>query len=93
MSKLLHFDDGSRMEWIDRETLRYVDGNLAVAIWTDFEPGIFSSGRVVRESEIKRWSTSPEDSGSALDEATRARVIEKVQQYYRHHGRKCRIVP
>ena len=81
------------MEWIDRETLRYVDGNLAVAIWTDFEPGIFSSGRVVRESEIKRWSTSPEDGGSALDEATRARVIEKVQQYYRHHGRKCRIVP
>ena len=93
MSKKLTFPDGSTMEWIDRETLRYVEGNLSVAIWTDFEPGLFSRGRVVRASAIKRWSTPPGTEMSPIDDATRERVIQKIRLYYDHRGRKCRIEP
>jgi len=91
MSKIV-FDDGSVIEWIDKETLRYSEGGYALNIWVDFEPGFFSSGRIVQAALIKDWSATPPGVASTISAAKRQDILDKVKKYYDANKRKCRIV-
>lgn len=86
------FDDGSVIEWIDKETLRYSEGAFVLNIWVDFEPGFFSTGRIVRAALIKDWSATPSGCASTISEAKRLNILDKVRRYYHLNKRKCRIV-
>lgn len=80
------FDDGSSIEWEDRESLQYreVDGHIAL-IWVDFEPGFFSRGRVLMIESLDKWHTVPEGRSLDLSNEKREEIIAKVRKYY---GRK-----
>ena len=76
------FSDGTTLEWIDRETIRYTEGQSYVDIWVDFAPGFFSKGRVLRKSSLEQWTETPDSTSSQFDSKKLAEIIDKVQQYY-----------
>jgi hypothetical protein len=82
-TKSYAFDDGSSIEWVDRETLEYFEGEYSALVWVDYAPGFFSSGRIIRTSSIQNWKKKPPDAPERIDDESRARIIEKVVQYYR----------
>jgi hypothetical protein len=91
MKKKITFDDGSSVEWVDKETLQYREGNYSALIWVDFEPGIFSSGKVIKASSINKWGSKPEDASGHIDERKKNEIIEKIMMYYKAFGKKCRV--
>ena len=91
MSKSYLLDDGSVIEWVDKETLRYTESGSSVLIWVDFEDGFFSSGSIIKSSSIVRWDRRPEGCPDAIGMDKRKEILAKVQQYYQSQNRKCRI--
>ncbi len=81
--KKMLFDDGSSIEWKDRESLKYNqhDGYAAL-IWIDFEPGFFSRGRVLMTQSLDRWRTGPDGQPLEITYEKREEIIEKVRRYY-----------
>ena len=86
------FEDGSAIEWVDRETLRYSEGEFSLLIWVDFGPGFFSRSRVLDVSRLKTWTTKPATTSPSLTDADRERVLRKVADYYRAHRTKLTLV-
>ncbi len=86
---LIEFDDGSILKWEDRETLRYIEGESSALIWVDFEPGFFSRGRILRSSSIDKWEEDSKGVVTAISEAKKADIINKVKLYYEQNKRKC----
>lgn len=86
------FDDGSSVEWVDKETVRYSEGEFSVLIWVDFEPGFWSSGRVIRSSSIKNWSATPTGCSATIDAEKKREIIDKIQRYYGSLKKKCRVL-
>ena len=84
-------DDGSSVEWVDKETLKYVEGDFSLLIWVDFEPGFFSNGKVIKASSMKTWNTTPKDGNKIIDDKKRQEIIEKIQQYYKKYWKKSRV--
>ena len=69
MSKIKSFDDGSLIEWVDKETLKYSEGEFSVLIWVDFEPGFFSGGRIIKSSSILTWDKKPSERSEMIDDS------------------------
>jgi hypothetical protein len=90
MSKPHLHDDGSVIEWVDKETLRYTENGFSVSIWVDFEPGFFNSRRIIKSSSIVRWDIRPEGCSDAIGMDKRNEILAKVQQYYQSQNRKFR---
>lgn len=86
-----NFEDGSFIEWVDRETLNYCEGNFSVLVWIDFEPGLFSNGRIIKSSSITTWDKKPNGQSELIDEYKKKEVILKIQQYYKSFKKKCRV--
>jgi hypothetical protein len=91
MSKLHAFDDGSSIEWINRETLKYGENGFSVSIWVDFEAGLFKSGRIIRASSLKSWTTWPDGSSETISTEKRNEILAKVRNYYQSRKVKSRV--
>jgi len=91
MSTRKFFNDGSSIEWIDRETLQYLEGEFSVLVWVDFEPGFFSNGKIIKASSIIKWDTKPDECTELIDEIKKKEIIDKIQQYYKSFKKKCRV--
>ena len=91
MSKKFLLDDGSVLEWINRECLRYTENGFSVLIWVDYEAGFFNSGRILKLSSLAAWNSKPEGSVSTIEAKKKQEIIAKVQQYYQSDNIKCRI--
>ena len=85
------FTDGSSVSWVDKETLRYSDALHSALIWVDFEPGLFSKGRIIKASSINTWESCPEDESPDISDDARTRILGKATEYYERHNVKCRI--
>jgi hypothetical protein len=85
------FSDGSCVEWIDRETLKYSKESFSVLVWVDFEPGFFSGGRIIRTSSIKEWDTKPEGTTGLIHKVTKQNIINRIQEYYKSINKRCRV--
>ena len=57
----IKFSDGSSIEWVNKETLRYADSSHTALIWVDFEQGFFNNGRIIMASSVKTWESCPQD--------------------------------
>lgn len=89
--KKMLFDDGSSIEWSDRESLKYQerDGHMAL-IWVDFEPGFFSRGRVLMSESLDRWRLVPDGRQLEIQNDKKEEITDKVRTYYgRKHLRIC----
>jgi hypothetical protein len=91
MKNPIQFTDGSSIEWVDKETLRYSDGSHTVMVWVDFEPGFFSKGRIIKASSILKWDSCPSNEPAEISDETRSQIIGKVTDYYKRHKVPCRI--
>ena len=87
MSKKQTFEDGSSVEWVDRETVKYTENGFSTLVWVDFAPGFFSGGRVIISSHIIKWRSWPAGSSELIDENKKREIIEKIKKYF---GKKCR---
>lgn len=91
MSKSYLLGDGSSLEWVDKETLRYTESGFSALIWVDFEPGFFNGGRVAKSSSLTSWESRPEGSSSTIEANKKQEILTKVQQYYRSQNKECRV--
>jgi hypothetical protein len=91
MSNKIKFEDGSSIEWVDRETLRYADEIHSALIWVDFSPGWFSRGRILKAASITRWESCPADRSKEISGEEKKQIFEKVQEYYKRQMVKCTI--
>jgi len=91
MPKKTIFDDGSIVEWIDRETLKYTTGDYSVLVWVDFEPGFFAGGRILKASSINKWDAKPKDAPSLIGKDTKQEIIKKILKYYDGLNKKCTV--
>lgn len=80
------FDDGSSIEWEDRQSLKYDEGNGYMAlIWVDDEPGFFSRGMVLMIQSLDRWREAPTGCSLEISNEKKQEIVNKVRKYY---GRK-----
>lgn len=79
------------IEWVDKETLRYSRNGFSVLVWIDFEPGIFSRGRIIKASSIVKWDARPDNSSDVIDTRERRGIIDEIQKYYNSQNEKCRV--
>lgn len=91
MARKKVFDDGSVVEWVDKETLRYTNGSFSVLVWVDFEPGFFSTGRIIKASSIKKWDTFPNGDIETVNDMQKRDIIERIQKYYESRNRRSRV--
>ena len=91
MSNPYLLDDGSVIEWVEKENLSYTENGFTVSIWVDFEPGFFDSRRIIKSSSIVRWDSRPEGCPDVIGVDKSKEILAKVQQYYQSQNRKFRI--
>ena len=87
-------DSGStnyRIDWIDRETLAFRSSGLTVLVWVDFEPGLFSRGRVIHTDSIRQWVDSESNEVRTVTEIERDAIISAVQLHYANERQSCRL--
>lgn len=59
MKPKIAFEDGSFVEWEDRESVRYTEDGREALIWVDWEPaGWFSSVRIVKADSVDFWGSA-----------------------------------
>lgn len=83
--------NGALIEWIDKETIRYTKNGFSVDIWTDFERGFFSRGRVLKSESIAYWNTAPSEGNVEIDSLDKVELIEAVNEYYASFKVKMRV--
>lgn len=91
MSKHFKFSDGSAIEWVDKESLKYLENCFQIVVWVDFESGFFSQGRVIKASSITHWNISPIGCSDVVDNDKRDEILNKLEHYYRFFNTKIRI--
>jgi hypothetical protein len=80
MHSIKTFSDGSFVEWVNRETIRYSEGDFSLIIVADFDVGFFSNTRVIKSSSIK-----------VSNENKKQEIIDKISQYFKKYHRKIRL--
>lgn len=85
------FEDGSCVEWKDRETLIYTEGDRSASIWVEFEPGWFKSGRIIKSDSVELWDNFSGAKGIKIDQGKKEEIIKKVVLYYEDFGKKAII--
>lgn len=85
------FEDGSSVEWKDRETLLYKEGECAASIWVDFEPGWFKSGRIIKTDSLEYWDDLSGTENVKIDQNKKQEIINKVILYYKDLGKKVTV--
>ena len=86
------FNDGSSIEWVDKETLKYSEKEFSVLIWVDYyKIGFFKYGRVIKASSIEKWNTEAESSIELISANKKNEIIKKIQLYYESLNTKYRI--
>ena len=94
MKKPKAFGDGSRIEWNDRETLRYREGSRSLLVWVDYEIGFFRRGRVIHSASLLRWETSARGvEAENVEPSKAADILKKVQEYYADRRIPSRVIP
>jgi hypothetical protein len=78
--------------WIDRETYAYVVGGEKVLVWVDYEPGLFSRGRVIHSESIDSWVSSNGDAVRLVSEQERATIVEAISAHLQANKSKVRVV-
>jgi hypothetical protein len=76
------FEDGSFIEWADRESLRYTEPGYVALLWVDYEPGFFNRGRVLMMKSLCRWHEAPAGEPLELSSNKQEEIVEKVRKYY-----------
>lgn len=86
------FNDGSSIEWVDKETLKYSEKEFSVLIWVDYyKVGFLTYGRVIKASSIVNWNTTAEGSLEIINASKKHEIIEKIQQYFKSLNAKYRL--
>ena len=71
-SNSLNFSDGSWVEYVDRETIKYREGDYSVLVWVDyFKTRFLCYGRAINIDAIEVWDTYPDDAISEIDSKKR----------------------
>ncbi len=83
------FEDGSYVEWLDREEVIYVEGQRSMEITLYYESGFFGSGRVLPTAENFRWN--PPHDAEDVTEAKRSEIFEKVAAYCKKNRMRLRL--
>lgn len=92
MKPKIAFEDGSFVEWEDRESVRYTEDGREALIWVDWEPaGWFSSVRIVKADSVAFWGTTRESMKIEIDETKKQEIIGKVVKYFERIGKKVRV--
>jgi hypothetical protein len=76
------FDDGGRITWKDKETLRYEESGYVALVWVDYEPGFFRRGRILRQESLERWNVFPKGAEELISSNKKTKIISRVRQYF-----------
>lgn len=77
------FEDGSSLEWVAKDTLRYTEGRSVLFIRVEQAPGFFSNGRVVwGRASLKKWSVNSKGDSGQIREDKRAEITSKLSEYF-----------
>ncbi|MBR7745035.1 hypothetical protein [Undibacterium baiyunense] len=91
MSNLRYVENGSTVEWIDKETLKYSKDGFQVLIWVDFEPGFFKRGRIVRLSSMEKWNEANDPNDLIISAVAKDEILTALDQYFNLRNEKWRI--
>lgn len=81
-ARMVTFDDGSSITWKDRETLLYEEPGYTLRLWVDYEPGLFSKGRILRKDSLRHWQVFPQGAEELISPEKRDQIIARVRQYF-----------
>jgi hypothetical protein len=82
MGKIKNFEDGSVIEWLDKETLRYKKNKCYIDVWVDWkETGWFSSTRIIKVSLLKNWNCTDNTINKIINDVDKKDIIDKINQY------------
>jgi hypothetical protein len=89
-SKKVNFDDGSYVEWLNREAIRYVNGKLELSINFLFDwEGSSSKSRLLNIDEIINWDEPCNMEN--ISEEDRKEILEKIKCYCKKKGISCKF--
>ena len=77
------FEDGSSLEWVAKDTLRYTEGRSVLFIRAEQAHGFFSNARVVwGRASLKKWSVNSKGDSGQIREEKRTEIISKLSEYF-----------
>jgi hypothetical protein len=83
----LKFTDDSCVEFVDRETVKYREGDYSVLVWVDYYKVRFLSyGRVVNIDRVEKWDTFPDGATPNIDSIKRNEIFTKIESYCKSKG-------
>jgi hypothetical protein len=88
---LYMFNDGSNIEWVDRETIKYHEKNHYVNIWIDYAAGFFNRGRILKKNTIDYWRKEDGSTEMKISDNERNLIIKKIIDYFANKGVICTI--
>ena len=91
MHSIKTFSDGSFVEWVNRETIRYCEGDFSLIVVADFDSGFFSNTRVIKASSINLWDKAPKGAEIVINENKKQEIIDKISQYFKKYFKKIRV--
>jgi hypothetical protein len=85
-------EGGWVIKYVDRESIKYTDGAYSIDVWVNFGPKWFGvPKRIIMTKSIDKWEKAPDGENLNIDEKTKALIIERIREYYKHIKVKCDI--
>jgi hypothetical protein len=78
------------VQWVDRETVRLVEGKRSALVWVDVEARFFSRGRVIRLESITKWKDTETSHDEPINAAERNKIVIAVLDYFHRQRIPCR---
>lgn len=91
MTKKFTFQDGSQIEWVDKENYRYSKDEYSTLIWVDIEAGFFNSVRIIKTNSITKWQNTSKDLQRLISNEEKLNIVIKLSKYFDIKNQKYRI--
>jgi len=76
------FPDGSKIEWVDRETIKYTEGENTVNIWMDHVPFAFPGKMIIKHESLRFWEAKQSATKLEISKDKQKDIIRKIFLYY-----------
>ncbi len=76
------FSDGSEVQHLSRDAVRYKEGAFELDIWLDWGPGLLFADRILNLTELEKgWTKFPNTDGRLIEHRKKEEIIEKLRAY------------
>lgn len=92
MQKSFKFEDGTCVNWLDRQTVEYSKDGRTLLVWIDFDNGWSIGKRVIKTESLDQWTKLPQGFHDyKISEIDKKHIIDSVRRFFSLNNIECRL--